>query len=80
MRRTESAPREEDSLATLRDPDDWPTSSSSDALAHAAQLGHITDDRLKLEQLHLRLRKFFSACTVLLDPYQPQTLFQDPNL
>jgi hypothetical protein len=42
-------------------------------------LGHFTDDRLKLEQLHLRLRKFFSACSILLDPHQPQSLFQYPN-
>ena len=34
-------------------------------------LDHFTDDRLKLEQLHLRLRKFFSARTILLDPQQP---------
>ena len=26
--------------------------------------GYFTDDRLKLEQLHLRLRKFFSACSI----------------
>ena len=42
-------------------------------------LDHFTDDRLKLEQLHLRLRKFFSARSILLDPHQPQTLFQHPN-
>ncbi len=42
-------------------------------------LGHFTDDRLKLEQLHLRLRKFFSVCSILLDPHQPQSLFQYPN-
>jgi len=42
-------------------------------------LDHFTDDRLKLEQLHLRLRKFFSARTILLDPHQPQTLFQHTN-
>jgi hypothetical protein len=42
-------------------------------------LDHCTDDRLKLEQLHLRLRKSFSACTILLDPHQPQSLFQQPN-
>jgi hypothetical protein len=42
-------------------------------------LGHFTDDRLKLEQLQLRLRKFFSACSILLDPHQPQSLFQYPN-
>ena len=42
-------------------------------------LDHFTDDRLKLEQLHLRLRKFFSARTILLDPHQPQSLFQYPN-
>jgi hypothetical protein len=42
-------------------------------------LGHFTDDRLKLEQLHLQVRKFFSACSILLDPQQPQTLFQHPN-
>ena len=40
---------------------------------------HFTDDKLKLEQLHLRLRKFFSARTILLDPHQPETLFQHPN-
>ena len=39
----------------------------------------FTDDRLKFEQLHLRLRKFFSARTILLDPHQPQPLFQYPN-
>ena len=42
-------------------------------------LDHFTDDRLKLEQLHLRQRKFFSARTILLDPRQPQTLFQHTN-
>jgi hypothetical protein len=42
-------------------------------------LDHFTDDRLKLEQLHLRLRKFFSARTILLDPHQPHTLFQHTN-
>ena len=42
-------------------------------------LDHFTDDRLKLEQLHLRLRKFFSARSILLDPQQPQSLFQQPN-
>ena len=42
-------------------------------------LDHFTDDRLKLEQLHLRLRKSFSACTILLNPHQPQTLFQYAN-
>jgi hypothetical protein len=42
-------------------------------------LDRFTDDRLKLEQLHLRLRKFFSARTILLDPQQPQTLFQHTN-
>ena len=42
-------------------------------------LGHFPDDRLKLEQLHLRLRKSFSARTILLDSHQPQTLFQHPN-
>ena len=39
----------------------------------------FTDDRLKFEQLHLRLRKFFSASSILLDPHQPQPLFQYPN-
>jgi hypothetical protein len=42
-------------------------------------IGHFTDDRPKLEQLHLRLGKFFSACSILLDPQQPQSLFQYPN-
>jgi hypothetical protein len=42
-------------------------------------LNHFTDDGLKLEQLHLRLRKFFSARTILLDSQQPQALFQYPN-
>ena len=28
---------------------------------------------------HLRLRKFFSARTILLDPHQPQTLLQHAN-
>jgi len=42
-------------------------------------LDHFTDDRLKLEQLHLRLRKLFSARTKLLDLHQPQPLFQHPN-
>jgi hypothetical protein len=37
------------------------------------------DDRFKLEQLHLRLRKFFSARTILLDSHQPQALFQHSN-
>jgi hypothetical protein len=43
-------------------------------------LDHFTDDGLKLEQLHLRLRKFFSARSILLDPHQAQTLFQHTNL
>jgi hypothetical protein len=42
-------------------------------------LDHFTDDRLELEQLHLRLRKFFSARTIFLDPQQPQSLFQHTN-
>ena len=42
-------------------------------------LDHFTDDRLEREQLHLRLRKFFSTRTILLDPQQPQSLFQYPN-
>jgi hypothetical protein len=42
-------------------------------------LDHFTYDRLKLEQLHLRLRKFFSARSILLDPQQPQPLFQHTN-
>jgi hypothetical protein len=42
-------------------------------------LDHFTDDRLKLEQLHLRLRKLFSSRTILLDAHQPQTLFQHTN-
>jgi hypothetical protein len=42
-------------------------------------LDHFTDDRLKLEQFHLCLRKFFSACSIRLDPHQPQSLFQYPN-
>jgi hypothetical protein len=42
-------------------------------------LDHFTDEGRKLEQLHLRLRKFFSACSILLDPHQPQSLFQHPN-
>ena len=42
-------------------------------------LDPFTDDRVKLEQLHLRLRKFFSACSILLDLDQPQTLFQYTN-
>jgi hypothetical protein len=42
-------------------------------------LDHFANDRLKLEQLHLRLRKFFSARSILLDPHQPQTLFQRTN-
>jgi hypothetical protein len=42
-------------------------------------LDHFTDDWLKLEQLHLRLRKFFSARAILLDPHQPQTLFPHSN-
>jgi len=42
-------------------------------------LDHFTDDGRKLEQLHLRLRKFFSARSKLLDPHQPQSLFQHPN-
>jgi hypothetical protein len=42
-------------------------------------LDHFTDDGRKLEQLHLRLRKFFSARSVFLDPHQPQSLLQHPN-
>jgi hypothetical protein len=42
-------------------------------------LNHFTDDRLKLEQLHLPLRKFLSARTILLDSHQPQSLFQHTN-
>jgi hypothetical protein len=42
-------------------------------------LDHFTDHWRKLEPLHLRLRKFFSARTILLDPHQPQTLFQHMN-
>jgi hypothetical protein len=42
-------------------------------------LDHFTDDGRKLEQLHLRLRKFFSARSILLDLHQPQSLFQHPN-
>ena len=41
------------------------------------RLDHFTDDRIKLKQL--RLRKFFSARTILLDPHQPQPLFQHTN-
>src|SRR6266404_3644454 len=39
----------------------------------------FTDDGRKLEQLHLCLRKFFSARSIFLDPHQPQSLFQHPN-
>jgi hypothetical protein len=42
-------------------------------------LGHFTDDRLELEELHLHLRKCFSSRAILLDPHQPQSLFQHPN-
>jgi hypothetical protein len=42
-------------------------------------LDHFTDDGRKLEQLHLCLRKFFSARSIFLDPRQPQSLFQHPN-
>ena len=42
-------------------------------------LGHFTDDGLKFEQLHLRLRKLFAGRSILLDPHQPQTLFQHTN-
>ena len=42
-------------------------------------LDHFTDDRFKLEQLHLRLRKFFSARAVLIDPHPPQSLLKHPN-
>jgi hypothetical protein len=41
---------------------------------------HFTDDGLWFEQLHLRLRKVFAACSILLDPHQSQTLFQHTNL
>lgn len=42
-------------------------------------LDHFTDHRLKLEQLHLHLRKFFPARSISLDAYQPQSLFQHSN-
>ena len=42
-------------------------------------LDHFTDDRLKLEQLQLRLEELFSARSILFNPHQPQSLFQHPN-
>jgi len=66
MLRAESAQREEDSPAILAPgclTDSW--SSAALARAHSRLLGHFTDDRLKLEQLHLRLRQFFSARSLL---------------
>jgi hypothetical protein len=38
-------------------------------------LDHFTDDGLKFEQFHLRVGELFAACSILLDPDQPQTLF-----
>jgi hypothetical protein len=32
-------------------------------------LHHFTNDGLKVEQLHLRLQKFFSARSIFLDPH-----------
>ena len=43
-------------------------------------LDHFTDDGCKLEQLQLRLREFFSACSIFRDSHQPQSLLQHPNL
>jgi hypothetical protein len=42
-------------------------------------LDYFTDERRKLEQLQLRLRKFFRASSIFLDLHQPQALFQHPN-
>jgi hypothetical protein len=36
---------------------------------------HCTDDGLKFEQFHLRVGDLFAARSILLDPYQAQTLF-----
>ena len=44
------------------------------------RLDRFTDDELKFEQFHLRLRELFATGSVLLDPHQPQTLFQHANL
>jgi hypothetical protein len=43
------------------------------------RLDHFTDNGRKVKQLHLIRRKFFSARSILLDPHQPQSLFQQPN-
>ena len=42
-------------------------------------LDHFTDDGLKLEQFQLQVREFFAGRSILLDPHQPQTLFQNTN-
>jgi len=42
-------------------------------------LDHFTDDRLKLEQLHLCVGELFAACSILCNPHQPQMLFQHTN-
>src|ERR1019366_1295987 len=39
----------------------------------------FADDRLRFEQLHLRVAELFAARSILLDPHQPQTLFQHAN-
>ena len=74
MRRAESAQREEDSPATPGDPmlDGFLGRAMHWRLHALRLLDHFTDDRLKLEQVHLRLRKFFSARTILLNPHQPR--------
>jgi hypothetical protein len=40
---------------------------------------HFTDDGLKFEQFHLRVGELFAARPILLNSYQPQTIFQHTN-
>jgi hypothetical protein len=42
-------------------------------------LDHFTDDGIEFEQFHLRARELFAARSKLLDPHQPQALFQHTN-
>jgi len=42
-------------------------------------LDHFTDDGIEFEQFQLRVGELFAARSILLDPHQPQTLFQHAN-
>jgi len=42
-------------------------------------LDHFTDDGLTFEQFQLCVRELFAARSILLDPHQPQPLFQHAN-